>query len=224
MFCSEKDRGVAKKQKIFGLYAIIDASLVDLNLSAEIAKELVTGGVSVIQLRAKGVSAGLTLSCAKEITTITKAAGVPFIINDRADIAKLSDADGIHLGQYDAPPTKVRELLGANAIIGLSTHNLKEAKTAEVLYNNQIIDYISVGTIFDTTTKKDTEAVVGLEQLREITSCVQVPVTAIGGINEGNLKSVLEARPRAVAIISDILKSKDIASKCTSLLNIIKNN
>jgi thiamine-phosphate pyrophosphorylase len=139
------------------------------------------------------------------------------VVNDRADIAMLAGADGVHLGQEDLPAETVRGLIGKNKIIGLSTHNLKEAIEADMLAKKGVIDYISYGPVFPTKTKVDARPTVGIEGLREAKKFVTAPLVAIGGITEETLFETILAGADAVSIVSDILTAKDIRSKVERL-------
>lgn len=196
----------AGKLEIKGLYAIIDNS-VRLDISIiEIAMKVLLGGARIIQLRGKGLSSKELLKQAREIRKLTREARAIFIVNDRADIAILSDADGVHLGQDDLPIAEARKIMGEGKVIGISTHNLEQAIKAE----QEGADYIAFGPIFGTTTKADTEDAKGLEALREVRKNINIPVVSIGGINLDNMKSVLDAGADGVAVISAIVKAENI--------------
>lgn len=192
--------------KVNGLYAIIDNSLTTSVSNIEIARKLLTGGARILQLRGKGLSSGELLKEAREISTLTKKAGALFIVNDRADIALLSNADGVHLGQDDMPIAEARKILGREKLIGISTHNIEQALKAE----QEGADYIGFGPIFETKTKEDAEEAKGLQALREIKINVKIPVAAIGGINLENLKEVMDTGADGAAVISAIVKTDDI--------------
>ncbi|MBI5286887.1 MAG: thiamine phosphate synthase [Deltaproteobacteria bacterium] len=196
---------------IKGLYAIIDSSYIPLEEMGRTASLMAEGGVNCIQLRGKGFTSRELLKAARIIREVTK--GVTFIVNDRVDVAIVSKADGVHLGQDDLPVEEARRLLGKDKTIGLSTHNMEEALEAARLN----VDYISFGPIFPTTTKPDAREPMGLENLRKVKARVNIPVVAIGGIKEENLPSVLSTGVDGVAIISDILTSGDIKGKIRRL-------
>jgi thiamine-phosphate pyrophosphorylase len=137
---------------------------------------------------------------------VGKAAGTAVVINDRVDIALVTGADGVHLGQDDLPVTEARRLLGPDAIIGLSTHNLDQVEQARRLP----VDYVAFGPIFETATKADHEPVTGARQLRNIRKAVNdIPLVAIGGITPENLISVLENGANSAAMISGLYRSAD---------------
>ena len=137
---------------------------------------------------------------------VARKLGVKIIINDRVDIALALQADGVHLGQDDLSPREARTLLGESAIIGYSTHSVEQAIEAIKLP----IDYIAIGPAFETTTKLDPDAVVGLDGLRRIRNAIgKFPLVAIGGINLANLRSVFDAGADSAAIIGALLSDTD---------------
>ncbi len=200
--------------KIRGLYAIIDTSLIVLSEVEKTAVEMLEGGANIIQLRAKDTPTGTMLEAARKIRALTVSYGALFIVNDRVDVALLSRANGVHLGNDDIPAEDARKLLGKNAIIGISTHTRDEALDAR----KRGADYISFGPVFATKTKKDALSPRGLKALKQAVEAVSIPVVAIGGINEKNLSDVLACGVDATAIISDILTSKDIGAKVTRII------
>ena len=195
-----------ENMKIQGLYAIIDNSIRPELSNIEIAKRVLPGGTKIVQLRGKGLSSKELLEQAREIRELTRKAGATFIVNDRADIAILSDADGVHLGQDDLPIAEARKILGREKLIGISTHNLDQALKAE----QEGSDYIGFGPVFGTKTKADAEEAKGIEALKEVKKKVSIPVIAIGGINLENLKEVIDAGADGVAVISAIVKAENI--------------
>lgn len=196
---------------ISGLYAIIDSGYVSLEKAGECAEELAAGGARLVQLRAKDASGSAALKAAQDIRKALSGKAV-FIVNDRADIALLCGAEGVHLGQDDIPLKEVRRLM-PSSIIGVSTHNLEEAKRAE----GEGADYISFGPIFPTITKKDADAPKGIKRLQEIASKIDLPVVAIGGIAIGNVRQVMAAGASSAAVISDILLAADIRAKVSEI-------
>lgn len=202
--------------KIKGLYCVIDSAWVELSVAGHWAGKLVEAGVEIIQLRAKddGSRAVLEAACAVRAATKGKAL---FIVNDRLDIALLSGADGVHLGQDDIPLSEARRLM-PSGIIGVSTHNLEEAREAESFG----ADYISFGPIFQTKTKKDADIPKGLEGLRALAPNIGIPIVAIGGITADSAVPVLEAGASSVAIISDILLAEDIGGRAAGIISRIR--
>lgn len=201
---------------IKGFYAMIDSAYLSPIDMGRVATALVKGGAKIIQLRAKDLGANAQLKAALLIrkATLNKAL---FIINDRVDVAILSKADGVHLGQDDIPVMAARRMLGANAIIGLSTHNVKEAKAAAAIG----ADYISFGPLYQTITKKDAQVPKGIDHLRKARRATRLPIVAIGGISEARALDVITAGADAVAMISDVLLSRDIRGKSASIVKLL---
>jgi thiamine-phosphate pyrophosphorylase len=205
-----------KKGRISGLYAVIDSAYVPVDRMRDVAWEMVDGGAGVIQLRAKGLSAADTLKAARSIKSVTDKA--VFIVNDRVDVAMLAGADGVHLGQEDIPADQARGLLGVDAVIGVSTHNVAEAVEAF----SRGADYVSFGPVFPTRTKGDADVTKGIEGLAEFRQKVTGTVVAIGGITGENLGGVITAGADSVAIISDILLSGGIRARVSSVIRKIE--
>lgn len=183
------------------LYPLTDTRLSGLSHAEQVAR-LSEGGARLIQLREKYLSPREFYDQAVEAMRVARSRGVRIIINDRVDLAMAVKADGVHLGQDDFPPQAARRLLGNDAIIGLSTHNLDQAVQASLMD----IDYIAVGPIFGTSSKDNPDPVVGLIGLGEIRKAVlQTPIVAIGGITSDNGPQVIHAGADAVAVISALL-------------------
>ncbi len=176
-------------------------------------KELLLGGGSVVQLRLKEVPVKEFLRLALEARRQTSTAGCYLIVNDRVDIALASGADGVHLGQEDLPLAAARRLMEGK-IIGISTHNLSQAKEAE----QGGADYIGFGPIFGTNTKQTGYDPRGLTMLQEIRKAISLPIVAIGGISEDNVRQVWQAGADAVAMISNLMGAENIAEKVRSIL------
>ncbi|MBS1812655.1 MAG: thiamine phosphate synthase [Acidobacteria bacterium] len=179
------------------LYAITDTQL--SNYSApEIVEQLLAGGARLIQLRDKDASAKEMLDAARECLKLTRAAGATLVINDRVDVAMITDADGVHVGQDDLTVAEARAMLGPDKIIGISTHSLAQVEAALATSAN----YIAVGPIFTTTTKINPDPVVGLELLRQARAMTLLPLIAIGGITLATASEVIAAGADSVAVIS----------------------
>ena len=197
------------------VYPVTDRKLSGLS-HAEQVRRLAAAGATLIQLREKHLPAGLFYKEAVKAVAVAREAGVVLLINDRVDIAKMTGADGVHLGQDDLPPAAARELLGPDAIIGFSTHSLAEATAAA----SEPVDYIAFGPIFPTDTKSDTEPVVGLERFAEIRNTLpKMQLVAIGGINADNIAAVIEAGADSAAVISSAVAEGENIAKNLALLN-----
>lgn len=175
---------------------------------------LLNAGVRVIQYRHKEPFLRLHWEECCALTTKAHECGALFIVNDRADIAKGCGADGVHLGQDDLPPDKARQFTGDAMYIGFSTHSLEQAQKAVALP----VDYIAVGPVFATTSKKNPDPVVGLGLVDTVSSLSDKPVVGIGGITLQNASSVLQAGAVAVAVIGDLLTAADIERRAREFL------
>jgi thiamine-phosphate pyrophosphorylase len=197
------------------LYPIID-DLGDRRRShAAIASAVVRGGARFMQLRVKGRPTREFVEIARQVKSITDSAGAALIINDRADIAALIDAAGVHLGQDDLAASAARALLGAGKVIGLSTHNFTQAEKAA---DDGAADYIGFGPIFATSTKDNPDPVQGIEALRVVRRRVQLPIVAIGGITGATMAEVLGAGADTVAMIGEIVRAPDVEARVRALL------
>ena len=187
------------------LYAVADAAFGDPVL---LAKALFQGGVELVQVRHKAVSARILTDTVDAVLTMAPD-NARVIVNDRADVARISGAAGVHLGQEDLAPSLARRSLVEGQWIGYSTHSLEQAIQAD----REPVDYIAVGPIFVTTSKQNADPVIGLERLREICSHVRKPVVAIGGITLESSWDVLRCGAASVAVIRDLLGHGDIQAR-----------
>jgi thiamine-phosphate pyrophosphorylase len=191
------------------VYPITDTKLSGLS-HVEQVRQLIEGGATLIQLREKDLNPREFYREAEVALKLARTHGVRLIINDRVDIALALKADGTHLGQADLPPAEARTILGDEAIIGFSTHNIEQARAALKLP----VDYLAVGPIFSTASKKAPDPVVGLPGLREIRAVIdRLPIVAIGGITLANASEVLGAGADSVAMISGLLANGNAASR-----------
>jgi len=204
--------------KLPPLYAILDPEQTKGRSPELVLGELLAAGVKILQLRAKIMTPRDFLQLARVTRALTASHGCRFIVNDRMDVALACDADGVHLGQKDLPLHAARKLL-ANKIIGISTHDLEQAREAE----KGGADYIGFGPMFGTSTKQTGYAPRGLKMLREIRIAVRLPVVVIGGITEANVAQVWQAGAESAAIISEILGADDIGSKVKRILALAPN-
>jgi thiamine-phosphate pyrophosphorylase len=179
-----------------------------------LARILLEAGARLLQLRLKDVGSRDFLVAARTIAALCRERDAMFIVNDRADIASLSDAAGVHVGQDDLPLEAARQIVGAGRIIGVSTHNLAQAQAAEA----GGADYIGFGAIY-TGGLKNVRNAQGLDRLREVRAAVRVPIVAIGGITEATVPDVLRAGADAAAIITDVVNASDIAAKVRAILS-----
>src|SRR3569832_973959 len=183
------------------IYPLTDVQLSGLSLVQQV-RLLSTGGASLIQLREKHMAVREFYEQAKAAVAVAAPWGVQLLINDRVDIALAVGAHGVHLGQDDMSPDAARKLLGPEALIGYSTHNIEQAIAATKLP----IDYVAVGPIFATTTKSDTAPVVGLAGLRAVLLEIGTfPLVAIGFISRAIAREVIRAGADSVAVICSLL-------------------
>jgi len=189
----------------FRLYLVTDRFLSGGRPLEKIVRESVAGGVTAVQLREKDAGTRQFLEQAFTLRQAAAELGVPFMVNDRLDIALACRADGVHLGQEDMPCDLARRIAGADMIIGVSVSTVDEAVEAEA----QGADYLGVGPLFATATKPDALPATGLEVLGEIHRIVRVPLVGIGGINDTNAGDVIRAGADGIAVVSAIIASPD---------------
>jgi thiamine-phosphate pyrophosphorylase len=195
------------------LYAIADASFGD---PIRLAESLFNGGARLVQVRNKTGSARDLLQQVERILSLAPD-DAQIIVNDRVDVALISDVAGVHLGQTDLPPASARQILGSNRIVGFSTHNLEQALEGDQLP----VDYIAVGPIFMTSTKKNPDPVVGVENLAAICRAIRKPVVAIGGIQIANAEEVLMAGAASIAVIRNLFDSPNVELQVRSWLKVL---
>jgi len=187
------------------VYLVTDRGLCGGRPLEEIVIRAVKGGASFVQLREKEISTRLFVEEAGRIKKLLGPYKIPLIINDRVDVAMACGADGVHIGQEDMPYEIVRKLMGEKAIIGLSVETWEDVVASQKLD----VSYIGVSPIFTTPTKTDTKGAWGLEGLARIKTFSRHPLVAIGGINESNVREVVTAGAKCVAVVSAICASSD---------------
>ncbi len=189
----------------FRLYLITDRHATTLGLP-EAVRIALKGGVRAVQLREKDLPVRELLSLARELRGATREFGAKLFINDRVDVAVAVDADGVHLGGQSMPASAVQKIVGRHMLIGVSTHDLDEAKRAET----EGADFITFGPVFATPSKMKFGAPVGVESVMDVKRQVNLPIFGLGGINGGNIGQVLGAGADGIAVISAILSADDI--------------
>jgi thiamine-phosphate pyrophosphorylase len=198
-------------KKALRLYVIPDRFIgAPLSLEEQ-ARRALEGGATAIQLRDKSMDGGELLETAKRMATLCSKWGALFIVNDRLDVALLSKADGVHLGQSDLPVEDARRLAPRPFLVGASVHTAGEAEKAE----KDGADYLGAGAVFETGSK-DGARVIGLEGLRELTAAAPLPVVAIGGISLENLPEVAETGVTGVSVISAAVRG-DVKERVAAL-------
>jgi thiamine-phosphate pyrophosphorylase len=188
------------------LYAILDLGYVERSAALKMAEALLSGGIDLLQLRAKNFPAAEIEKLAEQLHAITAQQGVPLIINDHPEIARSARAEGVHLGQDDMPIAEARTIVGAECAVGKSTHSVHQAIRA--FYEGA--DYIGFGPVFATPTKPDYTPV-GLGEIAKVHEAVRIPIFCIGGIKLDNLPKVIEAGAPRVVIVSGLLQARDTA-------------
>lgn len=201
----------------YSLYLVTDSTGFEENEFLNKIEEACKSGITLLQLREKEKAGREFLSLAFKVKEITDKYNVPLIINDRIDIAMAVDSAGVHLGQSDINVKYARRLLGNNKIIGATTKTVEQAKEAII----EGADYLGVGAIYETTTKVKTK-ITSIETLNEICNSVNIPVIAIGGLNVENLSILKESKISGIAVVSAIMKAKDIKNSVENLKSIIK--
>jgi thiamine-phosphate pyrophosphorylase len=183
----------------------------------DLARAFIDGGARFLQLRAKDLPGALFLEAAAAIVQLAHARGASVVVNDRADIARLAGAEGVHVGQDDLSPRAVRSLVGSDAVVGLSTHGIEQLERAV----DEPVSYVAIGPVFGTTTKVTGHERVGLEMVREAalrTRARGLPLVAIGGITVETAPSVIQAGADSVAVISDLIAGGDPERRVRELL------
>ena len=187
----------------YALYLVTDRALSRGRATAEIVRAAVAGGVTCVQLREKHCGTREFLEEARALRVVSRALGIPLIVNDRVDVALAVGADGVHLGQQDMPLADARRLGPPGWIIGVSAESPADAIRAE----QEGADYVGVSPVFATPTKADAAPPLGLEGLRNIRAAVHIPLVAIGGIHAGNARAAIRAGADGLAVVSAIVSA-----------------
>ena len=196
-----------KKLELPPIYPITDKAIARKPTHLSILTEVVRGGAQLVQIRDKSTPIEELLPDLRKCVEFAQKKGVTLILNDRCDLVRSIGAMGVHLGQEDLPPMEARMLLGKEAIIGISTHSLRQVRQSA----DWPIQYIGVGPVFGTSTKQNTAPTVGLRGLAQACRLSAVPVVAIGGIGIEQVRSVLSSGAASIAVISALMGAKDLA-------------
>ncbi len=199
------------------LYLVADVDFAAGRDLVVLVREAVRGGVTAVQLRAKGLGTREFLKLAIRMADVLKGRSIPFIINDRVDIALACRADGVHLGQDDMPADKARELLGRSKIIGISVNTMKEARAAGRLG----ADYLGLGPVYETSTKDTGLPAVGPAGVVRMQERIGIPIIAIGGINMGNAAGIMRSGAAGIAVVSAILGAPDARQAAADLKKVL---
>jgi thiamine-phosphate pyrophosphorylase len=201
------------------LYVIADKKMCGDRNVEDVVRQAIEGGAEMIQYRDKESDDAGFLSMASKLKAICQERGVPFIVNDRADIARQVDADGVHAGQKDLSVSEARQILGPARIIGKSSNTLDQAGRAE----KEGADYVGIGPIFDTLSKEIVKPI-GLDVVPKVKAILSIPFFLIGGITEENLNQIIEAGGRRIAVISAVVSSDHVTSAAASLLRRLRSS
>ncbi|MCI8497490.1 MAG: thiamine phosphate synthase [Clostridiales bacterium] len=199
----------------YTLYLCTDRGLMTTRTVEESVEQAILGGATVIQLREKNLSSRDFYNTARKVREVTARHHIPFLINDRADIALAVQADGVHVGQSDLPCAAVRRMMGEDAVIGVSVSTVKEALAAQA----DGADYLGVGAMFATGTKQDAK-VVEREVLRAIRAAMSIPIVIIGGINAATIPQFAGLGIDGAAVVSAIVAQPDVRAAAQSLRTI----
>jgi thiamine-phosphate pyrophosphorylase len=204
------------------LYALIDPERANGRDLAELARLVVDGGATLVQLRDKTGNTRQLIEEARAIRAVLTGTSAPFLVNDRVDVALAAKADGIHIGWEDIAPVDARLLLGANAIIGLSIKTMQQAQSAPL----ELLNYVCVGGVYQTMSKDNPDPPIGADGLRAIATVIRrraphMPVGAIAGIDESNAAETIAANADGVAIISALSMAPDPRAAAKKLRMVI---
>jgi len=199
------------------LYVILDAALIT-SPERDCALSLAEAGVRLLQYRNKSASTRHYLQSSREIVEAVRPHGVTFVVNDRPDVAYLSGASGVHVGQDDLEVERARRVAGQDKLVGVSTHNLEQFNKAVA----SSADYIAIGPLFSTTSKASPDPVVGLDFVRKVRAITDKPIVAIGGISLDRAAAAIEAGADSVAVISGILSAPDPSQSARQYLEVLE--
>jgi thiamine-phosphate pyrophosphorylase len=201
----------------YALYLVTDAGLSRGRSQSEIVQAAIRGGVTIVQYREKHAATREMIAEAAELCEICRRNHVPFIVNDRLDVALAVDADGMHVGQDDMPASIARRLIGPDKILGVSAENVEQARAAVADGAN----YIGASPIFSTPTKPDAPPPMGIAGLEQLTRAVPIPVVAIGGVNANNAAGIMHAHAAGIAVVSAIVSAEDVEASARELRSIV---
>jgi thiamine-phosphate pyrophosphorylase len=201
----------------YSLYLVTDRSLALGRGLVEVVAAAIQGGVTVVQIREKGLGTREFLGLAQALKALLDPQGIPLIVNDRLDLALACEAAGVHLGQEDLPCDLARRLLGPERLLGVSVSTPEEARQAEAAG----ADYLGVSPIFVTPTKQDTPAATGLAGLRAIRAVTALPLVAIGGLSATNAAEVMAAGADGIAVVSALMAAADPRAAARALRSAI---
>jgi thiamine-phosphate pyrophosphorylase len=198
------------------LYVILDAALLTIS-ETECAQKLADAGVRLLQYRNKAASARELFESSRKLISLLAPLKVSVVVNDRADVAALAGASGVHVGQEDLGAEEARQVVGTEKLVGVSTHNLEQFQRAAA----SSADYIAVGPIFSTGTKSNPDPVVGTEFIRKVRLLTDKPIVAIGGVTLERAPGIIKSGADSVAVISDILRADEPGMRARQYINLL---
>jgi thiamine-phosphate pyrophosphorylase len=201
----------------FKLYLITDRTVTKMPLPDAVRLAL-KGGVRAVQVREKDLPIRELLALSQELRSLTKEFNAKLFINDRVDVAVAVEADGVHLGHQSMPAEAVRKIVGTKMLIGVSTHNLEEAKAAE----REGADFVTFSPIFSTPSKVKYGAPVGVEALKAVKKHIRIPVFGLGGMRSDNISQVMQTGTDGIAMISAIFAADDIQKAAENLVSAVQ--
>lgn len=202
----------------YSLYLVTDADLSRGRSELDVVAAAIHGGATMVQYRAKTASTKQMIATALELVELCREQNIPFIVNDRVDVALAVGADGVHVGQNDMPAALARKLIGPGKILGVSVENVAQAQQALA----DGADYLGASPIFATPSKPDAPAPIGVDGLELLTHNCPLPIVAIGGINASNAAMMIRAGAAGVAVISAIVSADNVESAAQSLKRVIR--
>src|SRR6267378_6626875 len=199
------------------LYVILDAALLTVP-ETECAQKLADAGVRLLQYRNKSASSGELFESSKRLASQLAPQGVTLVVNDRADVASVVNAAGVHLGQDDLSVEAARRIIGAEKWVGVSTHNRQQFERAAATS----ADYVAVGPVFATSTKANPDPVVGIDFIRRVRAFTTKPIVAIGGITLARAAQVIRAGADSIAVVRDILCAADPGRRARQYMDLLE--
>jgi len=206
------------KAEEVSLYVVTDPVMIGERRLEDVCREALEAGVRVFQLRDKQASTRSLIEQAVRLKRLAESYGATFLVNDRADVAAVSGAHGVHVGQDDMPLDEARQMLGRHTVIGVSVQTPGEARAAE----KGGADYLAANLVFETPTKTDVEGNIGLDGVRRLRAASGLPLVAIGGIKAENAASVVAAGADGVAVVSAVMTAKDVKKACWELIDAVE--
>ncbi|NNG40594.1 thiamine phosphate synthase [Flexivirga sp. ID2601S] len=205
------------------IYLVTDEGLSGARGVVETVRQAVAGGVTIVQLRDHDASSRRLVETARQLLEVTRSAGVPFVVDDRLDVALAVGADGVHLGQSDLDPVDARRIAGPGFLIGHSVSSPDELRAADE-WPAGTVDYLGIGPLRATTTKPNAAAPLGYDGVRAIAGATALPSVAIGGIGVGDVAPLLDAGVDGVAVVSAICAAADPAAAAAELRTAVERS